>query len=188
MKTGTVINTFTAKDGRRVVLRTPRWEDLDDLMESINSLVEEGADIVRDQKVARESEADWLGRQLAEIEKGNNFILVAEVDGRVVASADLTKERGYANHVGDIGIAIKNGYRDIGIGTEMLKTLISQAEVMGLMMLVLHVFSTNKRAMHVYKKVGFKETGRIINNYHRNGKFIDDITMVKELTSASTFL
>lgn len=47
MKSGRVIRTFVAHDGRKVVLRTPRWEDLDDLAEMINSLVEEKADIIK---------------------------------------------------------------------------------------------------------------------------------------------
>ena len=46
MKTDKVIRRFVARDGRTVILRTPRWEDLDDLLEYINSLVDEGADIV----------------------------------------------------------------------------------------------------------------------------------------------
>jgi hypothetical protein len=39
MKTGQIIHTFTAKDGREVILRTPKWEDIDDLLELINSLI-----------------------------------------------------------------------------------------------------------------------------------------------------
>jgi RimJ/RimL family protein N-acetyltransferase len=183
MKTGEVVKTFNAKDGRKVILRTPKWEDLDDFMEFINSLVEEGADITVDQKVTRESEADWLGRQLAELDKGDSFILVADVDGKVVANSSVTKKTGYSKHVGSLGIAIKNGFREIGIGTEMLKTSIYQAEKMNLKMLTLTVFSTNKRAKHVYEKVGFKETGRIPNELFKNGKYIDDVIMVKELTS-----
>ena len=182
MKTGKILHRFTAKDGREVILRTPRWEDLDDFIEFINSLVEEGALIFHNQKVTREHEAEWLGRQLAETEKGNRFIVVAEVDGKVVANSSLTKKTGYSNHVGDLAIGIMNGFRDIGIGTEMLKTLTSKGENMGLKMLTLGVLSTNKRAKYVYEKVGFRETGRIPNELHKNGKFIDHIIMVKELT------
>ena len=43
------------------------------------------------------------------------------------------------------------------------------------------MFSNNERARHVYEKVGFKETGRIPKGLYRNGKFIDDVIMVKEL-------
>lgn len=64
MKAGKILHRFTAKEGREVILRTPKWEDLDDFMEYINSLVEEGVAIVRDKKVTRDQEADWLGRKL----------------------------------------------------------------------------------------------------------------------------
>jgi hypothetical protein len=45
MKTGQVLQEFSVKGGRKVILRTPQWEDLDDLLELVNSLVEEGTEI-----------------------------------------------------------------------------------------------------------------------------------------------
>ena len=159
MKTGETIKVFNAKNGRKVILRTPKWEDLDDLVEFINSLIEEGADITVNEKVTREQEADWLSYQLAETEKGNKLILLAEVEGKVVANSSITKKTGYSKHVGTLGIGIKSGFRETGIGTEMMKTLVSKAENMGLKIMTLTVFSTNKRAKHVYEKIGFRETG-----------------------------
>ncbi|MBN1682846.1 GNAT family N-acetyltransferase [Candidatus Bathyarchaeota archaeon] len=183
MKTGTIIKNFFANDGRKVILRTLKWEDLDDCLEFINSLVEEGADITVFQKVTREYEIDWLSKQLAEVEKGNTFIVVAEVGGKLVANSSITKKTGYSKHVGVLGISIKDGYRDIGIGTEMMNTLISKGKEMGLKIITLTVFSSNSRAKHVYEKVGFRETGRIPKEIYKNGEFIDHIFMVKELTS-----
>ena len=182
MKTGETIKVFNAKDGRKVILRTPKWEDLDDLVEFINSLIEEGTDITMNEKVTREQEADWLSRQLAETEKCNKLILLAEVEGKVVANSSITKRTGYSKHVGNLGIAVKDGFRETGIGTEMMKTLVSKAENMGLKMLTLNVFSTNKRAKHVYENIGFRETGCIPNEIYKNGNFLDHIIMVKELT------
>jgi len=128
MKTGEILHRFKAKDGREVILRTPRWEDLDDFVELINSLVDEGADIVTNRKVTRGEEADWLGRRLAILEKNEGLNLVAEVDGKVIANSTLEKGKGITSHVGEIGIIVIKGYRNIGIGTEMLKTLIIQAK------------------------------------------------------------
>ena len=105
---------------------------------------------------------------------------VAEVDGKVVANSEIGKREGFSSHVGGVGIAIREGYRDIGIGTEMLRTLISEAEKMGLKVLTLGVFSTNARAIHVYSKVGFRETGRVPKEIIKNGKYVDHIIMVKE--------
>ena len=177
MKPGQILRRFKAGDGREVVLRAPQWRDLDDLLDFINSLVEEEADISRDKKATREEEADWLGRSLADIEKGVMTGIVAEIEGKVVANSEVKRRSGPMSHVGFLGIAIKAGYRDTGIGTEMMKTLIEESRKMGLKVLVLDVFASNKRARHVYEKVGFKESGRIPKGICKKGEYIDSITM-----------
>jgi RimJ/RimL family protein N-acetyltransferase len=178
MKAGEVICRLSARDCRKVVLRTIRWEDLDDLLEMINSLVEEKADIVRTEKVSRTEEIDWLAKALSRLEEDEVFYLVAEVDGKVVANSEIG--RGYSScdrHVGGIGIAIRDGFRDVGIGTEMMRTLIRQARAMGLKVLKLSAFENNERAIHVYEKVGFVQTGRIPRKFFKEGKYVDEIIM-----------
>ena len=84
----------------------------------------------------------------------------------------------------EVGIAISTEYRDIGIGTEMLRTLLRQSVDSGLTMLSLHVFATNHRTLHVYEKVGFTKTRVRPKMYLRNGRYIDDILMTMELAAA----
>ncbi len=172
---------FTAKDGRVVLLRSPRWTDLDDLLAFINSLVAEGAEILRNQPVTRDEEAEWLGRRLAQVAKGEIVWVVAEVDGAVVASADLTPGEGYSRHVAALGIAVKQGYRDVGVGSALLNVLISHAKAKRLELLTLTVFSSNARALHVYERAGFRETGRIPRGLFKNGAYRDHIIMTKTL-------
>ena len=182
MKPGRIIRTFAAKDGRQVVLRTPSWNDLDDLLELINSLVEERADIIVDQKLTREEETDWLSERLARLEKDEDLYLVAEVNGRVIGSSELAgKTSGHDRHLGRIGIILKEGFRDLGIGTEMMKTLVEQARARGLKIVTLGAYATNERAHHVYRKIGFKEVGRIPMKFFREGRYIDEIVMAKVL-------
>lgn len=181
MKSGKIVRSFFAKDGRKVVLRTPRWEDLDDFLEIINSLVDEGADILRTERVSKEEEIDFLSKVLSRLEKDEMFYLVAEVDGKVVAVSEISKRGGYEKHVGVIGIAIRNGFRDLGIGTEIMKALVEQAQKMGLKVLTLSAFATNKSAIHVYEKVGFVQTGTIPKKHFKEGKYIDEIILTKVL-------
>jgi len=181
LKAGQVFRRFTAEDGREVTLRAPRWEDLDDLLDFINSLVDEGVDISRDKKVTREEEANWLGRILADIENDRIIGMVAEVDGRVVANSEVARKSGIMDHVGELGISIKAGFRDIGIGTETMKALIEESRRVGLKVLVLDVFASNSRARHLYKKVGFEEAGRIPRGICRKGEYIDLIRMIMTL-------
>jgi L-amino acid N-acyltransferase YncA len=173
--------TFTAKDGRRVVLRSVKWEDLDDLMGLINSLVEEGTDILRTSKVTRNEEAEWLGRRLASISKGELIDAVAEVDGKVIANSEVGKRSDIMSHVGDLGIGIKQGYRGIGIGAQLMKALIDESKKAGLKILVLDHFATNKTARRLYEKMGFIEAGKIPKCIYKNGEYIDLFRMALEL-------
>ena len=109
------------------------------------------------------------------------FCIVSEVDGKVIANSSIKKHSGYFGHTCKLGIAIKEGYRDIGIGTEMMKTLISEAKKWGLKYIELYVFGTNDRAIYLYKKLGFKEAGRKPNFIFKNGMYIDHLNMIKEL-------
>jgi RimJ/RimL family protein N-acetyltransferase len=177
MQTGTVFRKFCARNGKEVILRTPRLEDLEDLMELINSLVEEKAEIARRETVTREEEAEWLPKMLANLERDELFFLVAEVDNRLVASSDIRILHGDEQHVGVLGIVVSSGFRDSGIGTEMMNTLMRQASDLGLKVLTLNVFATNKRAIHVYEKVGFLETGRVPMKHFREGQYIDEVIM-----------
>ena len=182
MKAGEVIKSFKARNGSHVVLRTPRWEDLDDLLDFINSLVDEKADIARAEKVSREAEIEWLTEALDQLERDETFHMVAEVNGKVIGNSEIRRwRRGYERHVGFVGVALRNGFRDVGIGTAMMKTLIEYAKKSGLIVLVLQVFATNERAIHVYEKVGFVKTGTIPKKFFKDGQFIDEITMTKIL-------
>jgi hypothetical protein len=60
MREGTIFRNFKAEDGTEVTLRAPRWRDLDDYLHFINSLVEEKAIIMRNEKQTRESETDYM--------------------------------------------------------------------------------------------------------------------------------
>ena len=181
MKAGKAVKSFIARNSREVVLRTPRWEDLDDLLELINSLVDEKAEITRTDKVSREEEIDFLSKALCRLEKDETFYLVAEVNGKVVAISEIGRRSGYEKHVGVIGIVIRNGFRDLVIGTEMMKTLVEYAQKMGLKVLTLTAFASNRRAIHVYEKIGFVQTGRVPKKHFKEGNYIDEIVMTKLL-------
>jgi RimJ/RimL family protein N-acetyltransferase len=183
LKTGKILKRFNAKDGQNVVLRTPRWIDLDDLLGLINSLVDEKAEIYITQKFTREAEAEWLLTVLSRLEKDEQFFLVAEVDKKVVALSDFQVKGGDEEHrVGAFGIIVRNGYRGLGIGTEIMKTLLKQAAFFGLRTVTVNAFAANKRAIHVYEKVGFVQSGIIPKKHFREGRFIDEIILTKSIS------
>jgi len=182
MKAGQFIRKFQALDGRGVTLRAPKWDDLDDILEFINSLVDEGADIMVDTKQTREQEVEWLAGHITKIENDKEAIVVAEVDGRFVGQVEVTPRGMRSKHVGVLGIALKDGYREIGIGTELMKEAEVQSTRLGLEILNLEVFATNERARHVYRKVGYREVGAWPRAIKRDGTYIDAVLMSKDLS------
>jgi len=187
MRTGRLYKRFRSSNGDEVILRALRWEDLDDCVSFINDLVKEKKTepylgIMADAIQTRESEAEWLAKQLLGIEKRNIVSVVAEVSGRLEGNASMTRGSYDDSRLhGALGIAISKKHRDRGIGLEMMRTLVRESRKIGLRTLELEVFANNPRAIHVYEKAGFKQTGRFPKKIARRGKSIDSILMTREL-------
>ncbi|MCH5200913.1 MAG: GNAT family N-acetyltransferase [Oscillospiraceae bacterium] len=68
--------------------------------------------------------------------------------------------------------------RGKGYGSEALRLACRYAfDRLNMHSLHLWVFSFNERAMNMYKKVGFKEAGRMRESYYLDGKYHDSVLM-----------
>ena len=181
MKEGTFIRTFRTRDDRTVILRVLKWSDLDDFLQFINSLVDEGADILVNTKKTREEEIDFVSRILSSVEKDRMVSVVAELDGRLIGHVEVVKKQGYSSHVGILGISIIQGYRGTGIGQELMLEAEAQAKRLGVELIELDVYERNKCAIHVYKKTGYKIIGKISKDIKRGDRYLDTLIMVKEI-------
>jgi RimJ/RimL family protein N-acetyltransferase len=181
LKAGQVLSRHSLKDGTRVTLRTPRMEDLDDLLRYINALVKENAMILMTKPAKRHDEAKWLGNVLAEIETGKSVYIVAEIEGRVVANGNVGFREGKEAHVCTLGIAISRPFRDKGLGTILINELIRHARKFHRRLILLSVFEENPRARHLYEKVGFREVGRVPKKLFHKGKYHTEIMMAREI-------
>jgi RimJ/RimL family protein N-acetyltransferase len=181
MREGTVYHSFTARGGRRVTLRAPRWGDIDDCLQFINSLVEERAMIMMNEKQTRDTEIGYISQLLSGIERDKLVAVVAEVDGHLVGSCEITPRRGYLAHFGSLGISLIDGYRNLGIGQEMLLEAERQSRCLGIEVIELEVFEANKRAIHVYEKLGYRITGRLPDAIKWGGAYMDGLIMVKKI-------
>ena len=187
MKAGQIYKDITAKNGKLVTLRAIRWEDLNAILEFANRLVDEREvdpdfGILLDKRQTLETEADWLGKKLASIEKGDQISVVAEVEGKLVANSEVIRGQFSDEfHHGKLGISVLKEYRDQGIGLQMMKTLVEESRKAGLKSIELEVFAHNPRAVHVYEAAGFKRVGRIPKKIFRKTRFTDIIVMAIEL-------
>jgi RimJ/RimL family protein N-acetyltransferase len=107
--------------------------------------------------------------------------LVANLNNKIVASADLQLIDAANAKTGRIGIIVKKEFRGLGIGKQILITLREYAALLGVKTLSLTVFATNSKAIKLYEKVGFVEVERVPNKYYRKGNYVDGIVMVRNV-------
>ena len=71
--------------------------------------------------------------------------------------------------------------REIGIGTALMEYAIEWAGAQRVKKLTVSTFSTNQRAINLFKKVGFTATGVRHLQYKVNGDYVDEVLMERFL-------
>ena len=169
-------------DGETIIFRYPTIKDLNGLLNHINSLIEERAKISLQKKKSKKEEKEWLLESLKNIKEKSEVFLVVDWEEKIMGSCRANKKDGSRAHVAEFGISLNKEIRGKGIGTLLLKTLIKETEkVFKIKIAVLDVFSSNTIAQGLYKKLGFKEVGRIKKGVNYYGKYQDWIIMAKYL-------
>lgn len=180
---GKVIKSFVSKSGKPIVLRFAQLSDLEQMTKYINDVSAENTFITLSGEVLTlEEEAKYLQDALDKIERNEAIKVFAFHNNLLIGSADISRLIRRSKHVGHVGISIKKEYRDEGIGFEMLKTLIDLARNLEYKLFELTVFAINEPAIHLYKKVGFIEAGRVPKKFYYKGKLEDQLIMYKELS------
>lgn len=182
MKLGAIIKTFKSNKGNSVVFRYPKKSDLDDMLAFANSLIDEDTFVLLSGKrLTRDEEIKHLNETLADIKKGKKIHVVAEVNGRYAGNGVIRIGILRHSHVGDVGISLSRAFRDEGIGTELLKTLIREGRTAGLRLLTIDCFENNERALHVYQSLGFMQAGVIPGEVSYKGTYYGEIKLYLSL-------
>lgn len=114
---------------------------------------------------------------------GGRWLLhVAEQDGAVVGMVDLRAvPLRRCAHVCELGIGLRSGFRDRGIGRALMECAVRSAVAQGFRKIRLMVIASNVRAIAVYAKTGFVETGRFREEVRLGRGFEDLIVMERTL-------
>ncbi len=116
--------------------------------------------------------------KLSDPSKGH--YIVAQKDNVIVGHALLNcNALQRIAHIAHLTIAVHSGFQGQGIGTLLLGYLIDWArQSANIEKIILHVRSTNARAIALYKKFNFVEEGRFSNWVKiDDAHYIDDIIM-----------
>jgi RimJ/RimL family protein N-acetyltransferase len=182
--------TITLADGARVLLRSPEVDEAGQLLEYLDAVRRETNGILyspEDTIPSLEEETAWV-RGKRDCKVGTH--IAADVDGTIVGLAGIDQPKfARQHHIGSVGISIRKAWCDRGLGTLIMRELIEYARrEPALEILTLNVLSTNPRAHAVYRKVGFKDDGRLPGRIKLNGEYVDLCEMslcVNEMGAAS---
>lgn len=128
------------------------------------------------------SEAGWRERLIEAKPGSNDLSLVAERDGRVVASAGLyaTGLNVRRRHVAGLGISVAKGAQGQGIGRALMRALTDYADRWGqILRIELTVFADNARAIALYEQSGFVREGLHRGYGLRAGVYADVLSMAR---------
>lgn len=177
-KPGKIIKKFKSKTGKQVIIRYPKWEDLDELLSFINELSSEDTFITYfGQKITKDEEIEYLANSIKKMEKNQRIHLCAFIGDKLVGNCAVTRKSQRSKHVGEVDISVRKEHRNEGLGAKLLKSLVDESKKLGLKILYLGVFENNPRARHLYEKLGFKECGKIPEMYFFKGKYIAQVLM-----------
>ncbi|QTC41533.1 GNAT family N-acetyltransferase [Bacillus sp. V3] len=172
-----------SKGNAEYIIRNVKLEDAEVLLDIGRSVISEGEYFIAvSEEVEKKPLKEEKERIQSILDNIKETLIVAEVNGIVVGSIEFRSQtRKRLSHTGSVSMSISKNYRGMGIGKSLLKALLDWAEENPLIEKVsLGVFSTNQRAISLYKQMGFLEEGRLIKEYKlHHGEYIDDVLMYK---------
>lgn len=172
--------------GKEFIIRNFCEDDLrrpDKFLAYINNLIDDSSAMIPLRvKKTLEQEKEWLTDMLSIVMLSRMVILVAECDDKIVGGAEVSLCPERKEHIAEFSISIIKDYRGYGLGSHLLSEIIGMAEKNlkpKPTTIRLSVFSSNKHAIALYQKHGFKMTARIPNQFEFGGQLIDEIIMLK---------
>lgn len=108
-----------------------------------------------------------------------NALFLGKIGEEIVCIGSLmTSPRKRIEHHADLAISVKKKYWGLGIGTQLMKTIIDYAKKNNRTeILHLGVKADNIAAINLYKKMGFEEIGVYKNFFKINNQYYDEILM-----------
>lgn len=177
---------FKLKDGRNALIRSPRDEDIQGVLDYLYISAGETDFLLRCpeewSKYTPENEKALFDKMN---ESDNEAMLVCLVEGKVAGNCQISWSKGIkTRHRASIGIALLSEFWNQGIGTRLMQELIHIAEEnKNIMQVELEFVEGNSRARALYEKMGFKITSVKPNAIRlKDGTLLNEYSMVREIT------
>ncbi|MCM1541057.1 MAG: GNAT family N-acetyltransferase [Blautia sp.] len=175
---------YTLKDGRKAVIRSPREEDIQGMLDYLYISAGETEFILRYPeectKYTVENEKALIDRMN---DSSNEAMLVCIVEGRLAGNCQISWNEGIkTRHRASVAIALLSEFWGQGIGTRFFEELIHIAEENEIMQLELDFVEGNTRARALYEKMGFRITGVKPDAIRlKDGTLLNEYSMIRKV-------
>lgn len=182
---GGIVYEGKTKNGQDFIIRYPKIEDLEKLLDYINTLSREKTFIrYQGEQLTLEEERQYLEKELKQIYEKKAIMLLSFVDENLVGDTTINLGTLSVNkHIGGFGISVSKEFRGQGIGKILMSKVLEEAEnnLEGLRLIILGSFETNTVAIDLYKEFGFIQYARLPEAFNHKSKYIAEIKMYKKI-------
>ena len=124
--------------------------------------------------------ADWNRIRVQDRRPDNFWLLVAEVDGKVVGTSGVHFGERNRSHTGRVGMMVDTMHQGKGVGSALMSAAVDLAENwLGLTRIQLEVYPDNVPGTALYEKFGFEREGVLRGFAFRDGEYVDVIVMAR---------
>lgn len=109
------------------------------------------------------------------------YSYVAELDGKIVGNIGFEhSQRPRTSHCASFGIGVHDDYHGMGIGSQLLETVLELADNwLNIMRIQIEVTVDNKAAIALYSKYGFEIEGEAQYSVYRDGDYVATYYMAR---------
>ena len=163
-----------------MIIRPLQPGDLESVTEIYNEVLTHSTAVFRETLTTVEERTEWWNTLR---EKGYP-ILVADEAGRVLGFASLADFRPWPGYRFTVEgtIHLRPDARGQGIGTSLLKELISKARGLGKHILIAGVDADNAASLRLLAKAGFEQTAHMREVGYKFGRYLDLILLQYRLS------
>ncbi|MFX1256981.1 MAG: GNAT family N-acetyltransferase [Promethearchaeota archaeon] len=181
MTINTMKKVLKLRTGEDVIVRHLKKTDQDGVWKNFNEVLEEGIYLPVFTPVISEAEKNsWYEN----IKSERELCIIAELPifkspYDIIGQCEISNlEWEAATHVGNLGIIVNKKYRDLGIGGHLIDFAIRESKKLNNKeKIILSCFSTNDRALYLYKKLGFQLVGIRKQQFFMDGLYYDEVIM-----------
>ncbi len=158
--------TVVLKDGKQVLIRAMKREDLGASLAFFRALPEDDRlSLRRDLSIP-----EAVQERIREMEEGTVKRLVAVADDTIVADGALELSHfGWERHVAELRLFVAIQYQRKGLGMFMAGALYGLAGSAGVEEIVVRMMASQTAALRIFQKLGFRQEA-VLRNYVKDVK------------------